>query len=117
SKISPEDTATIAPYNSTIYGGRGRRHIEPEEPAQPGAPEIRGGNAFQSEFTDTTTTVSSHKRRHNTANNIADTTEGKAEDSTKLTIINDSTYLKMRAAQYRLSFKPDNFTVRVDNSV
>lgn len=32
-------------------------------------------------------------------------------------ILVDSTYVKMKAQPYRLSFKPDFFTVRVDNSI
>ncbi|MGN6568135.1 MAG: hypothetical protein ACTHJ0_09290 [Flavipsychrobacter sp.] len=77
-------------------------------------PLVKGGNAFQSEFIDT-----AQNTTHNAPANAPAIIEVKTPelDSTVLTEINDSSYMKMRAAPYRLSFKPDFFTVRVDNSI
>jgi len=77
--------------------------------------EIKGGTAFQSEFTDTTTQFTPAPKRRNNIHN-ADK-EAAATDSSTLPIINDSAYVKMKPAGYRASFKPDFFAVRLDNSV
>jgi len=79
-------------------------------------PIVKGGNAFQTEFTDTTQHTGINNNTGNETTNTA-VKEAEPADSTVLTEINDSSYLKMRAAPYRLSFKPDFFTVRVDNSI
>lgn len=73
-------------------------------------PLLKKGNVFQSQFdTDTddneTVTVVDKKQDQSTA--IVP-----EEDD-----VIDSAYIKMRAYPYRLSFKPDFFSVRLDNSV
>lgn len=76
-------------------------------------PVLKRGNTFQNEFgSDTGTTVATLKsdtRRNNT--NAADT------DLVLNPLIKDSTYLKLKAQKYRLSFKPDFFRARLDNTV
>ncbi len=77
-------------------------------------PVIKGGNAFVSEFTDTTHAIKTKNKRtvsknNNSLNNNA--------DSSLLEIINDSAYLKMKPALYRLSIKPDFFSIKLDNTV
>ncbi len=84
---------------------------------EPSQPEIKSGNAFQSEFTDTSATIPKHKAR-NKQNNIYNANADIVKtDSNVLTEINDSAYLKMKPAPYRLSFKPDLFSLRLDNSI
>jgi len=78
-------------------------------------PEIKSGNAFQSEFTDTTTAPTHAVKNPNNIYNA--NVQTITEDSSSLSEVTDSAYLKMKPANYRLSFKPDNFTVRLDNSI
>ncbi len=88
-----------------------------EEPMreEPAAPEIKGGNAFQSEFTDTTTQQprKSPKPKKNNIFNV----NAPAPDSSVLTVITDSAYLNMKPSPYKLSFRPDFFSVKLDNSI
>lgn len=81
---------------------------------------LKEGNAFQSEFaTDETGEAQA------TANAADTAQEAEASIATSDpypegdidSILVDSTYIKMRPQPYRLSFKPDFFTVRVDNSI
>lgn len=85
-----------------------QKEDEPEE-----STTIKGGSAFQSEFSDTATYV---RRKKTKANNIHKGTLDKT-DSFTLAEINDSAYVKMKPAPYRLSFKPDFFSIRQDNSI
>lgn len=75
---------------------------------------LKSGSAFQSEFSDADSATpiavlqSDMKRRH------------RMDEDSSLVIdpnIKDSTYLKLRARNYRLSFKPDFFQARLDNAV
>lgn len=72
---------------------------------------MKSGNAFQSEFTDTATSAPATKKVR------------KAKEKSSilglaaLPVGPDSTYLKMKADAYRLNFKPDFFTIRLDNSI
>ena len=77
-------------------------------------PGIKGGNAFQSEFADDTAPRPRHKARSR-SNNIYNTNSN--ADSSVLSVITDSSYLNMKPASYKLSFKPDMFNVKLDNSV
>jgi hypothetical protein len=81
---------------------------------EPGRPLIQGGTAFQSEFTDTATQFK-HKAKKK-GNNIYNHKDP-AADSSLLSQITDSDYVKMKPANYRLSFKPDFFSIKLDNSV
>jgi hypothetical protein len=74
-------------------------------------PEIKTGNAFQTEFTDTTARVRRRKNKNNLFKG------GSAPDSSVLTEITDSAYVKMKPSSYRLSFKPDFFSIKLDNSL
>jgi Tol biopolymer transport system component len=92
------------------YGGR--YHDEVDTTAQP---EIKSGNAFQSEFSDTAAPKRKVKAKHN---NIFNANAGNtASDSSMLGEITDSAYLKMKPTPYRLSFKPDAFSIKLDNSI
>lgn len=79
-----------------------------------GEPVMKPGNTFQSEFSDTATTTVIPTLR-------SDERKAKnGEVDTELVLnplIKDSTYLKLKAQPYRLSFKPDYFTARVDNTI
>jgi hypothetical protein len=91
-------------------------HVIPE-PSEPSTlPDIKGGTAFQSEFTDTT--VAKPKKRKRFFNSSPEAKENNAEaDSSTLAVITDSAYVKMKPSPYKVSFKPDMFNVRIDNSI
>lgn len=79
-------------------------------------PLLQRGNAFQTEFENEGKTEKSNaveKRKERNAEMIADQAAGDEEDDNTV----DSTYINMRAYPYKLSFKPDFLTVRLDNSV
>jgi outer membrane protein assembly factor BamA len=100
-----------------------RRESAPKTSALPGAtqgdtingePVLKPGSAFQSEFSDTGTSVIVPTLRSDTRR----ANSGEADTELVLNpLIKDSTYLKLKAQQYRLSFKPDYFTARLDNTV
>jgi hypothetical protein len=91
-------------------------HYVNEEEQEP-QPEIKGGNAFQSEFADTTTQPKRRTRNKGNNNINKANADGAASDSSTLAVINDSAYVKMKPSKYRLSFKPDFFSIKLDNSV
>lgn len=79
-----------------------------------GTPILKRGNTFQSEFSDTSSgavnaTLPSDVRRPRA---VAVDTEMMLNP-----LIKDSTYLKLKAQPYRLSFKPDFFQARLDNTI
>lgn len=81
-------------------------------------PEIKGGNVFQSEFSDNDEQPRKRARRAP----VADEEDEKAGevavvDSSVLTEITDSAYLKMKPSKYRKSFKPDYLSIKLDNSI
>ena len=82
-------------------------------------PEIKSGNAFQSEFSDTTSgsLVKKKKKHQNGIDTVARDKENPEADSSMLAVINDSAYVKMKPSPYKLSFKPDALNVRIDNSI
>lgn len=94
-----------------------RKEAEPREAPMitiGGEPVMKSGNTFQSEFSDTdtgttVTTLRSDIRRGNAPQGDTDLVLNP--------LIKDSTYLKLKAQPYRLSFKPDFFTARLDNTV
>ncbi len=80
-------------------------------------PEVKNGNAFQTEFTDTISGGLRRKKvRKPDAIKVEDGKPLTEADSSTLAVINDSAYVKMKPSTYRVSFKPDGFNVRVDNS-
>ena len=87
----------------------------PKEEDEITDPEIKGGNAFQSEFADDTAAPQPKHRSRSNPNNIYNANVN--ADSSMLSVITDSSYLNMKPASYKLSFKPDLFNVKLDNSV
>ncbi len=78
---------------------------------------LRSGNIFQSEFEGEEQVKKSVKKEEEV---YEEEEEEEVEDNEDDIIVAngpDSTYLKMRAKPYKLAFKPDFFTVRLDNSV
>lgn len=82
---------------------------------------LKEGNVFQSEFSGDesgnakpATTATADTAQESEAPVVAEDPypEGDVDS-----ILVDSSYVKMRPQPYRLSFKPDFFTVRVDNSI
>ena len=77
-------------------------------------PEIKGGTAFQTEFSDTTAQPKKKVKKNNIFKSGANNA---APDSSTLAEITDSNYVKMKPTPYKLSFKPDFFSIKLDNSV
>ncbi|MES2701394.1 MAG: hypothetical protein V4649_02090 [Bacteroidota bacterium] len=86
--------------------------VQTEEEPMPS--RIKGGTAFQTEFSDTATAPAPKKRA--VANKIFGSGPA-APDSSMLTEMTDSAYVKMKPSPYRLSFKPNFFSIKLDNSV
>ena len=89
---------------------------------EPTKPEIKGGNVFQSEFTDNEEQPKQKVRQQPTTTEEELLAEEQiavatAADSSVLTEISDSAYLKMKPTTYRRSFKPDFLSVKLDNSI
>jgi hypothetical protein len=91
------------------------------DPEKTVLPEIKTGDEFQSEFSDAPKTPARDTAKPALApkQNEMQVPEKIAQpvDSFVLTEITDSAYLKMKPAKYRLSFRPDFFSVRLDNSL
>ena len=106
-EIKNETKHTLQPNQKQTYS---------RDEEEPSLPEIKGGNAFQSEFSDTAATPKKKTRSRN--NNIYNA-NAKAEeaDSSLLTEMTDSAYLKMKPSPYKHSFKADLFSVKLDNSI
>jgi hypothetical protein len=99
-----------------------------QAPTQTDNSIMKSGNVFQSEFGEDTTVVAPVAAREEPAPETPGATEAAAvkitDESLALEEENDSTfikvdssYIKMKPQPYRLSFKPNFFSVRVDNSV
>lgn len=86
-------------------------------------PVLKGGNVFQSEFTDTTAAKNNSTPEEKIAKaesiNIDDDIEHDVGemDKDKAPDGKDSSYMKMKSEPYKLGFKPDNFSIRLDNSI
>jgi len=126
SKIKAEaTTAPKEPEEVRVYKGRPQKIESAGSSSSTATPLIKSGNAFQSEFaaTDTTPAVVPNVRigdQKTAFKEIKKEEGGKQEDETDssfLKEINDSAYLKMKPVRYRASFKPDGFTVKLDNSI
>lgn len=77
---------------------------------------LKSGDEFQTEFTDDTPLKSEDSAKYE----AKETAEAKPEpypENPVDSVLVDSTYVKMKAQPYRLSFKPDFFTLRLDNSI
>ena len=105
-----------------------------EQPSNYQAPVLDTGDVFQTEFDNTIAKTNPNKEgpkeitkiqddvKENTAaeSDLIDLIEPElydAADTTVDSILVDSTYVKMKAMPYRLSFKPDFFSVKLDNSI
>lgn len=88
----------------------------PERDEPVSRPVIKGGTAFQSEFSDTSAVAPRKRAKMRNGNAKTAGTEPNAADSSLLTELTDSAYVKMKPASYRLSFKPDFLSIRLDNS-
>ena len=84
---------------------------------QPVRPQIKGGNVFQSEFSDNEAQSKAIFGASDSAVSIAEEPASLPEDSTILTVITDSAYLNMKPATYKSSFKPDFLSVKLDNTI
>ncbi len=81
-------------------------------------PVLKRGNTFQSDF-DNEGYQADSKKKDSGEGAVAEGEVKKSlqfEDENKVTE-SDSTYMNMRSYPYRLSFKPKDVTVRVDNSM
>ncbi|OSZ82023.1 hypothetical protein CAP35_01765 [Chitinophagaceae bacterium IBVUCB1] len=70
---------------------------------------LKGGNTFQSDFKEDEAAKIKRKK----LSGIIDDSEAEINAMQAA----DSEYLKMKAQPYRLAFKPDFFTIRLDNNV
>ena len=109
-------TAGISVVNGTVASSaQSGNNDKTRGVQQPTKPEIKGGTAFQTEFSDTAAPV--RKSTGRAKANKAGGDNGAVADSFVLTEITDSAYLKMKPAPYKLSFKPDFFSIKMDNSL
>ncbi len=79
-------------------------------------PEIKSGNVFQSEFSDNDAPTK-NVFASGAEPSIGEDEENDDADSSLLTEMTDSAYLKMRPQKYRHSFKPDFLSVKLNNSI
>jgi len=90
--------------------------VEKDEPTPA---QVKSGNAFQSEFADDT--VAFRPKKKGKGNGIAKDTARAGQpgvaDSSLLVDITDSAYVKMKPTAYRANFKPDFFSVKLNNSM
>lgn len=100
------DVKQLSPTLLQQAEGRRKTTVTANE-AEETAETMKSGNAFQSEFKDDNATT--HKKKKKGAESID------AEINVKQAA--DSEYLKMKAQPYKLAFKPDFITIRLDNSV
>ena len=111
-KPEPTTPTTGSSTNKLIFkGGKYFRNTE-----APDEPEIKGGNSFQSEFVDTSYQPKP-RAKPNPVKTYSSSDENTDVDSNVLNEITDSNYVKMKPANYRHSFKPDFFSIKLDNSL
>lgn len=87
-----------------------------EEPV-PEVLDIKGGNAFQSEFSDNDVPAKKHSRKTRAQHLEDRAAASAAPDSSQLKEMSDSAYLKMKPTAYRVSFKPDMLQIKLDNNI
>lgn len=90
-----------------------KKEVEPKEPV------LKSGNAFQSDFErdEYEKSRKSDKKAQKIKQQDDEIAAADAEAAVDEENGVDSTYLNMRAFPYRLSFKPDALTIRLDNSI
>ena len=113
--IEKQESVVTMSENENKAKHSGRRHKQ-EEKKESVLPEVKGGSAFQSEFTDTATATSHHKKHKAEDQPVVDVIVPES-DSSVLAVITDSAYVNMKPTTYKASFKPDAFNVRIDNSI
>ena len=111
--LSAQNEETIIPASAILTGPGQKQKPSAKDDEIPADPLIKGGTAFQSEFSDTTTQPK--RKIRNRQNNIYNSNSN--ADSSMLSVITDSSYLNMKPSPYKLSFKPDLFSIKLDNSV
>lgn len=91
-----------------------RQTSDVQQQADRPEPVMTAGNVFQSEFKDTDTAIATAKSPVSGQEVLSPVliTEENGD-----TVRVDSTFVKLKAQPYRHGFKPDFFTVSVDNSV
>lgn len=95
--------------NNPIVANRISEEAKKEEPV------LKSGNVFQSEFTDSSTSISTATTQPAMNKNGLEPVVITEENGDTVKV--DSTFVKLKAQPYKLSFKPDFFSVKVDNSV
>lgn len=111
--VKPEEVKKPAAEPAPRFPGRFANEEEEKR-----KPEIKGGNVFQSEFTDNEPPARKRTKRPTiTEEDDEKIEEASAADSSVLTEITDSAYLKMKPSRYRKSFKPDYLSAKLDNSI
>jgi len=108
----PEPKKSVVQVISQKTGDTASAGYEPI----PDVLDIKGGNAFQSEFSDNDAPAKKHRKTH--AQHIEDRAAASAApDSSQLKEMSDSAYVKMKPTAYRASFKPDMLQIKLDNSL
>ena len=108
----PEPKKSVVQVISQKTGDTASAGYEPI----PDVLDIKGGNAFQSEFSDNDAPAKKHRKTR--AQQIEDRAAASAApDSSQLKEMSDSAYVKMKPTAYRVSFKPDMLQIKLDNSL
>jgi len=103
-------SAPDLPANNTTFMDSSMNYYNSYKVYQP-EPLIKSGNTFQGEFANEATQPESKPLQ-------GDTVKPMFPEPPEDTLAGpDSTYLKLKSQPYMLSFKPDLFSVKVDNSV
>jgi len=122
SRNNPDEDTTVKVESGRPVRNRKKRDNNNNNDSDQ-QPVIKSGNAFQSEFSDQSDAplISNTRLKPSgiSKNNTRQEEKEREEeaDSSYLKVINDSAYLKMKPARYRVSFKPDFFTLKLDNSI
>ncbi len=114
-QLTPTTLSVNNERNTTSVTDLSNTVIEPE--TTEAEPVLESGNVFQSEFADEETNESESVPAGEEQKMAAQPVDNAYPEGDLDSVLVDSTYIKMRAQPYRLSFKPDFFTVRVDNSI
>lgn len=110
-KPQPAEAVVSAGAGNTIQGNENQDVVKDDEVAP--VTTVKSGNAFQSEFSDT---MAAPKRRSKLKKHNGLAEKG-VPDSSILSEMTDSAYVKMKPSPYRYNFKPDFFQVKVNNNM
>jgi hypothetical protein len=120
-RISPQVTTNISGISGSTPILRGGNVFQSEFNEQPAAESqtqpANEGTAAASEATDVNMELAPVTDAQKPTQQLPEVVEqsGKNEEAQAASI--DSAYIKMKAQPYRLGFRPDFFTVRLDNTV